>query len=665
MNAAEVTKNKLSLRHVQQTQDPEINQMWSDFVQTHQELESELITDQQYKFKEEIVDEQTHFNYEHLENGCALAGYDFQSLMRQKLQGKDLQRSVKVSGTENSEPLLNVALTQAEQIVVASHKKQFQDSVLCQIDKNLDDDVIYNQAYNYIKYYGHVLPLDTLVYSWPMFDEGFKLVDRDFKAFMQEQMGDKPLSEFMFIEKGDDVVINPEFKSVLAAAQMIMMDGIKNNDFQEILKNAIHSHQDLKNSPDQKFQFLVKYKDIAFIKKTLQMWDDEEGINLGFKSLARAIVEKDFDQFKILIDLFSIDLHKNHTYLDDEELVSSNLITMAIAQGDKILKYLIERKVDVNSKSTAQNITFIPLQLAVFCNDYHSVQLLLDAGADITFVNEKGKAADYAENDRMRNIFKQATQKRVLQEIEHISTFAEQEQFARLQKEFELLGLNYQKFMEQQIAGQHLDLSTFDEQGIEGKTVVEGALDAAEQKIAQKYKATHKAKLNLQPQDFEPYFLKNIKKEIAEKYAANKLYLDAQGVTFDVQAINSLKLAQAKLRKIHEKLLKRDSHDLFWDIYANKRAYRWQATCDVNEFKMNTQIKDKMEEKYRPFCSSWLIHHMNDAEMKEAYESLHQLLQQETLAMHRARYAALGTAAAAIGTTTAVAGLILRGYYRK
>ena len=66
--------------------------------------------------------------------------------------------------------------------------------------------------------------------------------------------------------------------------------------------------------------------------------------------------------------------------------------------------------------------------------------------------------------------------------------------------------------MEQQIAGQHLDLSTFDEQGIEGKTVVEGALDAAEQKIAQKYKATHKAKLNLQPQDFEPYFLKNIKK---------------------------------------------------------------------------------------------------------------------------------------------------------
>ena len=159
--------------------------------------------------------------------------------------------------------------------------------------------------------------------------------------------------------------------------------------------------------------------------------------------------------------------------------------------------------------------------------------------------------------------------------------------------------------------------------------------------------------------------MSKIKKEIQEKYVANKEYLDAQGVTFDVQAINSLKLAQAKLRKIHEKLLERDSHDLFWNIYANKRAYRWQATYDVNEFKMNTQKRDDMKEKFRPFCSSWLIHHQNDEEMKEAYESLHQLLQQETLAMHKAWYAAFGANAAVIGATTAVAGLLIRTYYRK
>ena len=446
--------------------------------------EHEILNPMNGRFKEEIVDDQTHFNYQHLEDGCNLAGLDFQDLMRKKLMGKDLQSLVENSSGEYV-PALYDALDHVERIIFSCHKKQLQNVFLDAIDKDLTDDQLESPALDYIKYYKHVLSLDPLVFSWPMFVDGFKLVDRDFKVFMQEQMGDKPMSEFMFTEKNDEVVvINPEFKSAVAAAQVVMMDGMMKDVSNALFMAMIPNLDELKN---KKFIYLMKHKNVSFVKKTLKLiWEDyidsdltfifRPGSDFQFRKIPRVanlIKSKsddgDLSIIKLFIHISNFDICKDDPIWHHSKSIMLHI--SAYLKDKDVLDLLIKNNVDIDNQLTdcGKQYYLTPLLFSMFNEEklkkipmpkfYECAEKLLDAGADITLpINSEGHTMiDFLEkncfnNDDAHEFLISAMKRRALQYFSKSELNQKQED--NLQKSFDLLKLDYQAFKREHVQRQ-------------------------------------------------------------------------------------------------------------------------------------------------------------------------------------------------------------------
>ena len=233
--------------------------------------------------------------------------------------------------------------------------------------------------------------------------------------------------------------------------------------FINAIKHSIAENKDLSQSPDQTLKYLLKYKDVSFIKKALKLWLDKN----RYEIVMEAIKTDNAQLFKQLIELGDFDIHKKHYYTDRY----SNMFECAVALNkDNIVTYFVQHAQQKD----------LSLLLKGALGDYDwgnsfqgshlikAIKILLDAYVDIDFVYDDGKkAVDYLDDYDdchyypIKKISEHAAQKKALQDIDRVWTHSEKEIHEKLQKNFDLLGLDYRKFFNLLLAGRDLDQFVF------------------------------------------------------------------------------------------------------------------------------------------------------------------------------------------------------------
>ena len=429
------------------------------------------------RFASHVVDDTTHFDYPELEQGFAIVGQDFQQFMKTKLVGKDSQDQI-VMDDESKSTALHDAIMQAQQIIVDECKDDVQKVLLDVADKKIDEDTIYNQKFNYVQCYKDVLQLDTCLYDWPVFKEGFDHLDEDedgstgfdkyinknrfadqFYGLKESEKKDPAWtsSDYIFYNDGE---IRLDFIYFILGAQSAIIDELQEK-LSASIKNTIQNGGDLHDVVDPKMLYILKYVDVGFVREGLQESFIGNGRELGTHTpLIQNVLRADN------LKMFDFLLTNKIIRADYQEQDGFSILLCACCEGaEKIVKKIIGQGVDVNKVGA---VGFSALHIATHRNQYEVVQLLLDAGADVDFCDNYGRSVqDIIEDNKMENIFKLHAAKKILQEIDHIETQSEQDRSLMLQEGFALLGRDYQAIIKEQLAGRHPDEPTFDEDGDE------------------------------------------------------------------------------------------------------------------------------------------------------------------------------------------------------
>lgn len=437
-------------------------------------------------FKPEIVTQDTVFDYPHYQLGFDLAGLNFQNFMSKRLIGKNLHGCMQDS-QGNQKTLLDNALELAEKIIIIAHKTRFQAILLDMIDRNIPDDDIIDPSFNYIREYHHILNLDAYLYDWPVFEDGCRLRGFSFKeVFRQEsayyflmllckdRVRINSTAEFIFDEKGN---IRNEFKNAIQDVQTVrLLDNAIEDVFIEAIKDDVRGNLCFRKYRSLDFAYLLKYKDVSFIKKALKLWlaKKQEAI------IIEAIKSDQVRIFKDIIELGNFDIHQVYYY--DYEY--RNMFQCAVdLDKNNIVTYLIQNTEQKDLLQLLRTAIKYRLYKSIQGSPFKAIKILLDAGVDIDFVYEDGnKVMDYIRDfeefgsNPIKTLLTQASQRKALQDIEHVWTTQEKEFQKRLQQGFDLLGLNYHDFFHEQLAGRHLDESV----GDQGQIVLDDIFDQAE-----------------------------------------------------------------------------------------------------------------------------------------------------------------------------------------
>jgi len=416
------------------------------------------------RFASHVVDDATYFDYPELEQGFAIVGKDFQQFMKAKLVGKDFQDQM-VADDGSKRTALHDAITQAQQLIVDGCKDDVQKVLLDVADKKIDENTIYNQKFNYIQRYKDCLPLDACLYDWPVFKEGFDHLDEDedgIKGFheyikmnmkidqhyhikeAENQDQAWTSADFMFYDDGE---IRLDFIYCMLGAQSGIVDELQEK-LAVPIKDTIQNGADLHDVADSKMQYLLKYVDVEFIHKGLQKMFMGNGQELDSSDFIFNVLRTDN------IKMFECLLKKKIIIADYQYEKGVTILGHSSQLGSaKIVKKIIELGVDVN-----QPLSWLPLYGAVANGQYEIVKILLDAGVDVDLCDDYGRLVkDFMQDNKMKNIFTLFAAKKILKEIDHIQTFSEQERVLKLQKGFALLGQDYQKLVNEQLAGRHPD----------------------------------------------------------------------------------------------------------------------------------------------------------------------------------------------------------------
>lgn len=441
------------------------------------------------RFASHVVDDTTHFDYPELEQGFAIVGKDFQQFMKAKLVGKDFQDQMVADDGLKSTALHDVIM-QAQQTIVDGCKSDVQKVLLDVADKKVEEDTIYNQKFNYVQRYKDVLQLDACLYDWPVFKEGFDLLDDDehypnknFYEYVKKNIdidrscmdlnneGEKssPAFDEAHYMLGYEGKFGYGFIDFIRKAQSEIVDELQEK-LAEPIKNTIEIGGDLYDVADSKMQYLLKYVDVEFIHKGLQkmfMGNDQE---LDTSDFIFNVLRTDN------IKMFECLLKKKIIIADYQYEKGVTILGHSCQLGSaKIVKKIIGLSVDVN-----QPLLLLPLHAAVCNGQYEIVKILLESGADFDRLDCYARSVkDFMQDNKMKNIFQLYAAKKILQEIDHVETFSEQERVLKLQKGFALLGQDYQKLVNEQLAGRHPDEPVFYESSSQSnRTVLENSLNA-------------------------------------------------------------------------------------------------------------------------------------------------------------------------------------------
>ena len=205
-----------------------------------------------------------------------------------------------------------------------------------------------------------------------------------------------------------------------------------------------------------KFKYLWKHRHVNFIHEKLKT----ELVSEYYHLIDDILSDKNLHTVNFLIDLFGVD-----PLNEDGETLLHCAVNSKGPQVASIITLLIDKhKADIDKVAYDSHCkqTYTPLGAAVKNTQVAIVQILLDAGADTTIVDSTGKKAiDYVSSSwKSRKIFhllKKVEQNKILQDLVHVPSPEELRLVAKLQEGFNLFGIDYQSFMQQELAGRHPD----------------------------------------------------------------------------------------------------------------------------------------------------------------------------------------------------------------